>query len=157
MTASDTNTWHLRLLDRADLNGGLLRLRTWPVWLGLNEMDRATVMTVAAELGRNIVKYAGHGVLDIVYGAHKSPPAMGRHWVSITATDQGPGMADVGWALTDHHSSGQSLGLGLPGVQRLADEFHIDTQPGAGTRVTARLYLANTPSRPQQPVGHHRA
>ena len=28
------------------------------------------------------------------------------------------------------------MGLGLGGAKRLSNEFHLDSQPGAGTRVT---------------------
>ena len=43
--------------------------------------------------------------------------------------------------MNDHYSSGGTLGLGLPGVQRMMDEFDLESKPGAGTRVTARKWL----------------
>ena len=33
-----------------------------------------------------------------------------------------------------------SLGLGLSGTRRLADEFDIETEPGRGTKVTIRKW-----------------
>jgi len=33
------------------------------------------------------------------------------------------------------------LGLGLPGVKRLMDEFGIDTKPGVGTKITVRKWV----------------
>ena len=48
---------------------------------------------------------------------------------------------DAERAMSDHYSSGGTLGLGLPGVKRLMDEFELASTPGRGTRVTARKWL----------------
>ena len=42
--------------------------------------------------------------------------------------------------MRDHFSSGNTLGLGLPGVKRMMDEFSLESKPGEGTRVTARKW-----------------
>jgi serine/threonine-protein kinase RsbT len=54
----------------------------------------------------------------------------------IVASDEGPGIADIPLALRDGFSTSGSLGIGLPGVRRLMDEFDITSQPGVGTIVT---------------------
>jgi serine/threonine-protein kinase RsbT len=54
----------------------------------------------------------------------------------LTFEDRGPGIADVTLAMRDGYSSGGGLGLGLSGARRLSNEFHIDSRPGEGTRVT---------------------
>ena len=61
--------------------------------------------------------------------------------MEIVAEDKGPGIADTERALSDHFSSSGTLGLGLPGVQRMMDEFDLASAPGAGTRVTVRKWL----------------
>jgi serine/threonine-protein kinase RsbT len=38
--------------------------------------------------------------------------------------------------MQDGFSTTDSLGFGLPGAKRLADEFKIESQPGTGTTVT---------------------
>ena len=48
---------------------------------------------------------------------------------------------DVARALQDRFSTSGSLGLGLPGVRRLMDDFLIDTEVGRGTRVRVRKWL----------------
>ena len=53
----------------------------------------------------------------------------------IRFEDEGPGIPDVERALTGGFSTRRSLGLGLPGSQRLVDEFVIDSEPGSGTTV----------------------
>ena len=58
----------------------------------------------------------------------------------MVAVDTGPGIDDPERALEDHFSTGGTLGLGLPGVRRMMDEFTMDTTPGCGTRVTIRKW-----------------
>jgi len=55
--------------------------------------------------------------------------------------DSGPGIPDPERAMEDHYSSSGTLGLGLPGVKRLMDEFELESKPGEGTRVIARKWL----------------
>jgi serine/threonine-protein kinase RsbT len=43
--------------------------------------------------------------------------------------------------MRDHFSSSGTLGLGLPGVERMMDEFSLDSTPGQGTRVTATKWI----------------
>jgi serine/threonine-protein kinase RsbT len=43
-------------------------------------------------------------------------------------------------ALRDGFSTSGSLGLGLPGVRRLVDEFHIHSEKNRGTTVTVRKW-----------------
>jgi serine/threonine-protein kinase RsbT len=43
--------------------------------------------------------------------------------------------------MLDHYSSGGTLGLGLPGVKRMMDEFSLESTPGQGTRVTVRKWI----------------
>jgi serine/threonine-protein kinase RsbT len=61
--------------------------------------------------------------------------------VEIVVEDDGPGIDDVEQAMRDHFSSSGTLGLGLPGVKRMMDEFAIESQRGRGTRVTIRKWL----------------
>ena len=99
--------------------------------LGLSTLDSQSVSTAVSELSRNILKYAGRG--EIVFTASE---ALGKKGLHIVASDRGPGIEDISAAMSDHYSSSGTLGLGLPGVQRLMDEFNIDSTPGMGTRVT---------------------
>ena len=59
-----------------------------------------------------------------------------RTGVRLCFSDDGPGIADVELALRDGYSTGGGLGLGLGGARRLANEFELDSTPGAGTRIT---------------------
>jgi serine/threonine-protein kinase RsbT len=102
---------------------------------GFGLADLAIVATAISELGHNALRYARAGDLDIeiVYDR-------GRHGIVIVASDQGPGIPDVDLALQDGYSTSGSLGLGLPGVRRLMDEFEIRSELGRGTTVTVRKW-----------------
>jgi serine/threonine-protein kinase RsbT len=56
------------------------------------------------------------------------------------ARDQGPGIRNIPQAMRDGFSTSGGLGLGLPGVKRLMDEFEIQSRPGRGTTVTVRRW-----------------
>lgn len=96
--------------------------------------------TVASELGMNIVKYAGHGSMTV------SLQAGAQAYVEVLAEDRGSGIANLDLALTESYSSRGTLGLGLPGVRRMSDQFEIRSQPDAGTCVRARRWLQQAPA-----------
>jgi len=99
--------------------------------LGFSIGNATLVSTAISELARNIVSYAGKG--EILMRAARDSNRTG---ITIVASDNGPGIADLTLALRDGFSTSGSLGIGLPGARRLMDEFHIDSQPGRGTRIT---------------------
>ena len=98
---------------------------------GLSLVDQTKLETAASELARNTLVHGGGGTAQVE--VVKSPN--GRAGVKLRFTDKGPGIADIGLALTDGWSSGTGLGLGLSGSRRLVDEFELSSQPGAGTSV----------------------
>jgi serine/threonine-protein kinase RsbT len=109
--------------------------RALALQLGFSVGETALIATAISELARNIVTYAGHGILTL-----RQSGASSRVKLTIIATDYGPGIADVALALRDGYSSSGGLGLGLPGVRRLMDEFEIASEPGRGTTVTVRKW-----------------
>lgn len=98
--------------------------------LGFSHCDSTLVATVISELARNIVHYAGIG--EIILRKIKGADRVG---IAITAKDHGPGIADLSLAQRDGFSTSGGLGLGLPGVKRIMDEFEINSQAGIGTIV----------------------
>ncbi|MCP3723625.1 SpoIIE family protein phosphatase [Paraburkholderia sp. CNPSo 3272] len=90
----------------------------------LTETDAGRLAIVLTEAATNILKHAGHGELLVraLEGA-----------VELIALDGGPGMTDVGAALTDGHSTTGTPGTGLGAIRRLSNQFAIYSQPGAGT------------------------
>ena len=63
-----------------------------------------------------------------------------RQGIQVIAHDDGPGIADVQRAMHDGFSTSGGLGLGLPGVKRLVDEFEIVSEENQGTTVTAKKW-----------------
>lgn len=106
-------------------------VRARAVEIGLGLVDQTKIITAASELARNTLDYGGGGEVRIDVLQEGS-----RKGVRLSFEDQGPGIADIAQALTDHYTTGGGLGLGLGGAKRLSNEFHIESTPGVGTRVT---------------------
>lgn len=98
--------------------------------LGFSSTQATLIAAVISELARNIVEYAGRG--EIVLRAD------GDSGMIISARDSGPGIADMQAALRPGFSTSGGLGLGLPGVRRIADRFEIDSST-TGTVVTLTM------------------
>jgi len=117
--------------------------------LGFGIVDQTRIATAVSELARNIVDYAGEGVIEInivrteaVEGGSSSRGRSERHGeaeerlgLEIVAEDNGPGIEDIEKALEDGFTTGGGLGIGLGGVRRLMDEFEIQSKVGEGTKV----------------------
>ena len=103
--------------------------------MGFGSGDATLIATAISELARNIVSYARRGQISL-----KVVDGGGRYGLSIIASDEGPGIPDIRQALRDGFSTSGSLGIGLPGVRRLMDEFEITSQPGQGTTVAVKKW-----------------
>jgi serine/threonine-protein kinase RsbT len=103
--------------------------------LGFSATDSTLIATAISELARNIVSYARKGEITV-----KTIHGPSRQGILVIASDDGPGIPDVLQAMRDGFSTSGSLGLGLPGVRRLMDEFQIASQPGRGTTVTVKKW-----------------
>jgi len=103
--------------------------------LGFSSGDATLIATAISELARNIVSYARRGEITLK-GIHGSS----QIGILVIASDEGPGIADIRQALRDGFSTSGSLGLGLPGVRRLMDDFEISSQPGRGTIVAVKKW-----------------
>lgn len=111
--------------------------RAMALQTGFSGSEATLIATAISELARNIVSYANQGSVTLkpVHGTN------GATGLTIVASDSGPGIADVTLALRDGYSSSGGLGLGLPGVRRLMDEFDIASSAGSGTTVTITKWL----------------
>jgi serine/threonine-protein kinase RsbT len=105
--------------------------------LGFLLTDQTRLATVASELARNVVKYAGRGRMI----AQPTENPSGRAGLRLIFEDLGPGIPDIAAAMRDGFSTGRGLGKGLPGSKRLVDEFEIESEVGRGTRVTVVRWL----------------
>jgi serine/threonine-protein kinase RsbT len=103
--------------------------------LGFSSGDATIVATAISELARNIVLYAKRG--EVVLSTMHRDSERG---LAIIARDEGEGIPDIRQALQDGYSTSGRLGVGLPGVKRLMDEFEIESEVGKGTVVTVRKW-----------------
>ena len=109
--------------------------RALAIELGFSTGNATLIATSISELARNIVSYARRG--EITLKAIQGASCQG---ISIIASDSGPGIRDIRQAMRDGFSTSGSLGLGLPGVRRLMDDFEIASEPGRGTIVTVKKW-----------------
>lgn len=88
----------------------------------------------------NMVIHAGGGEADVSVTAER---------VVIALRDRGPGIPDVAAAMREGfstasesiHSLGFGAGMGLPNMQKYADDLRVETELGAGTTVTLTIQL----------------
>jgi serine/threonine-protein kinase RsbT len=93
---------------------------------------RASIAMYEGEI--NMVIHAGGGVVEAEIEEAR---------VVIVLTDAGPGIPDIGLAMTEGWSTapdryrelGFGAGMGLPNMKRNCDEFEIQSEVGKGTRV----------------------
>lgn len=107
------------------------RVRAIANQIGLSLVDQTKIVTAASELARNTLLYGGGGEVRI----QRIDDGI-RKGLRLTFEDHGPGIPDLGLALTEGYSTGSGLGLGLGGAKRLSNEFDIHSVVGVGTRVT---------------------
>jgi len=121
----------IRISNDSDIVKARQKGREVAAEVGFPLTDLALVATAISELSRNILRYARQGEIVI-----RRAENAGRHGILVIARDRGPGIADVERALEVGFSTSGGLGLGLPGVRRLMDEFEIVSRRGSGTTVT---------------------
>jgi serine/threonine-protein kinase RsbT len=103
--------------------------------IGFAGSDLTIIATAISEIARNIVVYAKRG--EIAFTIEEKD---GRRGLLVVARDHGPGIPDIPQAMRDGFSTGNSLGLGLPGAKRLMDEFEVQSTVGEGTTIMMRKW-----------------
>lgn len=121
----------IQLRTQQDIVNARHLVRTRAVAAGFRLVDQTKIVTAASELARNTVSYGGGGTLRV-----ETLDQGARTGLRLTFEDQGPGIANIGLALTDGYTTAGGMGLGLSGSRRLVNEFDIWSKPGEGTRVT---------------------
>jgi len=122
------------IVDESHIVEARTKARSMAGEIGFSRTEQVKVATIVSELARNIYHYAGTGVITV---RRLDTPQRG---IQIEARDEGPGIDDVESILAGSYRSRTGLGLGLIGCRNLTDELTIDTAPGQGTHVIARMY-----------------
>jgi anti-sigma regulatory factor (Ser/Thr protein kinase) len=98
---------------------------------------RAEQLALACtEAATNLARHAREGTLLLRISRDGDQPG-----IELVTIDSGPGMADVGAALRDGHSTAGTLGIGLGAIRRAADFCDVYSLPGRGTTLVARFVL----------------
>jgi anti-sigma regulatory factor (Ser/Thr protein kinase) len=129
----------LHLAGEADVFNAAVLAYAWVQQTGARTLLATEAATMVSELGMNIIKYAGRGNLTLVLQERV------QGYFEVLARDHGPGIADLRLAMAERYSSKGTLGLGLPGVRRMADDFEIHSSTADGTSVRARRWLGGAP------------
>jgi serine/threonine-protein kinase RsbT len=120
------------ILSDRDIVTARQKGRSLAAALNFSSEDATLIALAISELARNIVAYAKKGEIHL----KALNGGATRQGIRVVAHDDGPGIPDVEQALRDGFSTSGSLGLGLPGVRRLVDEFEIESERNHGTTVT---------------------
>ncbi len=114
------------------------RARVFAEALGFGIVDQTRIATAISEIARNALTHGGGGRAIIRASRDKKG-------LEIEIVDEGPGIPNVDRALErGFPSTSSGLGLGLMGAKRLMDEFHVESKPGVGTKVTMRKRLPSS-------------
>lgn len=111
-------------------------------------------------LGQDLVKriaiamYEGEMNIAIHGGGGAAEMELTPEKVEILLVDHGPGIADIGLAMTEGYSTasqevrsmGFGAGMGLPNMRRNADSLDIESAVGSGTKVHMVFRLDEAPS-----------
>jgi len=102
--------------------------------------DRTTCIrigTTVSELSRNIIEHANGGTVKF----HIAERGMNSGGIVIVFSDKGKGIENLEQIQSGNYKSKVGMGVGLIGSQRLMDDFHIQSEAGKGTTITAAKWL----------------
>jgi anti-sigma regulatory factor (Ser/Thr protein kinase) len=108
--------------------------------LAFGEARCGAVALIVTEAATNLLKHAGGGTIVV-----QPTSADGHCGVEVYAVDRGPGIANIAASLSDGHSTAGTAGLGLGALSRLASDFELYSQAGAGTVLRCVVWPAATP------------
>jgi serine/threonine-protein kinase RsbT len=129
----------VQIVDESGILQARKHARVIATDLGFDGTSQTLIATAISELARNILKYASRGEILLRPVTRNGAPG-----ITVVAADEGPGIADLAQAMTDGFSTGQGLGLGLPGTKRLMDDFDLISEVGKGTVVTTTRWVRST-------------
>jgi signal transduction histidine kinase/CheY-like chemotaxis protein len=124
----------LRIAREEDVVNARQRARQVCEALGVDAQGQTRLATALSEICRNAFRYAGGGTVEFALDVDNAS-------LSITISDQGPGIPHLQAVLDGSYRSSTGMGIGIMGTRRLVDEFDIRSARGSGTVVTLRKHL----------------
>ena len=129
----------LRIAREEDVVNARQRARQLAEMLGIDGQGQTRLATALSEICRNAFRYAGGGTVEFAVNADEA-------LLSITISDQGPGIPHLQAVLDGSYRSSTGMGIGINGTRRLVDGFDIRSSRGSGTVVTLRKALPGRPT-----------
>jgi signal transduction histidine kinase/CheY-like chemotaxis protein len=121
----------LSIASEADIVKARQTARQLALRAEFSPQDQARIATAVSEIARNALQYAGAGRVEFSIDLKSKPQVV---WVEVS--DHGPGIGDLDVVMGGSYESRTGMGIGLSGTRRLMDHFRIQSEPGAGTKVT---------------------
>jgi len=131
---SSYNNQQMKINSRADVVDVRQKVRKICEQKQFSLSETTRVVTATSELARNIVEFSEEGTISWKILEDDGDG------IELVFEDEGPGIDDVEWAMQDGNSTGNGLGKGLPGAEKLMDEMQIKTGPEKGTEITVRKW-----------------
>lgn len=122
------------IYDEASVSSARQRVRETGQAIGAGKEFVETVALIASELAHNQLAHARQGYFGV-----RAVETLGSKGLEVVAADLGPGLERAILTLSPAPRTG-SLGAGLEGVFRLADEVEIETRAAEGLCVVARKF-----------------
>lgn len=109
--------------------------------LGISPATLRRVAVTSYEMEMNIIIHSLGGRMGL---------SVDQDWITLTSSDEGPGIADVELAMSEGYSTadedarsmGFGAGMGLPNMKLNADTFDISSQLGVGTQIIITFKVA---------------
>ena len=136
---NDSLPEEVALRNETDIVVARKAVREAAISLGFGITDVTRIITATSELARNVFLYAGSGVVRC--RVLNGPDQVG---IELIVEDHGPGIADIDQAMQPGYTTGNGLGLGLPGAKRLMDEMEVESEAGKGTKITVTKWRKGT-------------
>jgi serine/threonine-protein kinase RsbT len=106
--------------------------------LDFSPTDRIRVVTAVTEMASNLLEHSVGGEILLSLAARSE-----EEGIVMVGRDHGPGIADVDQTLQVGFSTRGRMGLGVPGIKSLTDEFGMESRMPGGTTVTAKRWVGS--------------
>lgn len=134
--AREPTRQELPIRTEVDVNVARAEARRFALAAGLRGASPVKVASAVSELARNVVLYAGAGV--IVLERVRTGTAS---TLRVTCRDDGPGIdpGKLELIMSGRYVSKSGLGKGISAVRRLGDRFEISSKLGVGTTIVVEF------------------
>jgi anti-sigma regulatory factor (Ser/Thr protein kinase) len=133
--------FELALEDRSAVGEARREAARLAATLDFGEAEAGALALVVTEAATNILKHADRG--KMIFRVVQRGSTGG---IEVLALDRGPGLANLGQAFRDGHSTAGSPGTGLGAIQRMSAEFDVHSTPNKGLVLRVVVWGKDVPA-----------